>query len=224
MKSTKKGIVLALCLTAFASLAFAEPSYLIYPKAPAVFRYDASRYECLMPGDAKFDPSYSVNNQMLWDRVEGRVPFEIYRAPMITAFEPSHNGQNEFVTVGNDFVIVVDGFGPSPRTIGGLCVRFWPLPNQAILQLTINGLPVTGLTQALPVLEVTTATPGGYFADTSQFTFSWLGASEVRIVAFTDKDADRAFEGTPLYSIVARDETVPVATTTWGQVKAMYRR
>jgi len=224
MKSTKKGVVLALCLTAFASLAFAEPSYLIYPNAPAVFRYDASRYDCLMPGDPKFDPSYAIGNQMLWDRVEGRVPLEIYRAPMITSFEPSSNGQNEFVTVGNDFVVVVDGFGPTKRTIGGLCVRFWALPNQAILQLNIDGLPVSGLTHVMPALEVSTATMGGYFADTSQFMFSWLGASEVRIVAFTDKNADRAFDGTPLYSIVARDETVPVATTTWGQVKAMYRR
>jgi hypothetical protein len=216
--------VLALFLTAFASLAFAEPSYLIYPNAPAVFRYDPGRYDCLMPGDAKFDPSYSIGNRMLWDRVEGRVAVEIYRAPLITAFEPSGNGRNEFVTVGNDFEIVIDGFGPTKRTIGGLCVRFWPLPNQAILQLTIDGQETSLLTHVLPALEVATAAGSGYFADTSRFLFSWLGASEVRIVAFSDKDADRAFDGTPLFSIVARDQTVPVSTTTWGQIKAMYRQ
>jgi len=223
MMGTKKGIVLALFLMGFANLAFAEPSYLIYPNTPAVFRYDASRYECVMPGDPKFDPNYSIGSQMLWDRAEGRVPVEIYRAPSIIAFEPSSNGRNEFVVVGNDFEVVVDGFGPSPRTIGGLCIRFWPEPNEAYVQLTINGQPTSGLTYGLPTLEVATAMGGGYFSDTSRFMLSWLGASTLRVIAFSDKDADRAFDGTPLYSIVARDETVGVSTTTWGQIKALYR-
>ena len=98
MMSTKKGIVLALFLMVFASLAFAEPSYLIYPNAPAVFRYDTHRYELLSPGDPKFDSDYSIGNHMLWDRVEGRVPVEIYGAPSIIGFEPSPTGMNEFVT------------------------------------------------------------------------------------------------------------------------------
>jgi len=37
MKGTKKGIVLALFLMVPANLALAEPSYLIYPNAPARF-------------------------------------------------------------------------------------------------------------------------------------------------------------------------------------------
>lgn len=224
MRGTKKGIVLALFLMVFASLAFAEPSYLIYPNAPAVFRYDSHRYELLSPGDPKFDSDYSIGSQMLWDRVEGRVPVEIYRAPSITGFEPSPTGMNEFVTIGNDFEIVVDGFGTSPRTIGGLCIRFWPEPNQAYVQLTIDGIPSFGLTHGLPALEVSTAMGDGYYADTSRFMLSWIGAAELRIMAFSDKDADRAFDGMPLFSIVARDETVGVSTTTWGQIKALYQR
>lgn len=224
MKGTKKGIVLALFLMGFASLAFAEPSYLIYPSAPAVFRYDADRYVLLTQGDPKFDPRYAIANQMLWDVVEGRVPVEIYRAPLITSFERSPNGLNEFLVVGNDFEVVVDGFGPAPRTIGGLCIRFWPEPSQAFVQLNIDNRPIAGLTHSLSTLEVSTATGGGYYADTSRFMLSWIGASQLRVIAFSDKDADRAFEGTPRFSIVARDETVPVSTTTWGQIKAMYRR
>lgn len=224
MKGTKKGIVLALpFLAVFASLAFAEPSYLIYPSSPAVFRYDTSRYELLSPGDPKFDAGYAVGNQMLWDRVGGRVPVEIYRAPSITSFEPSSNGRNEFVTVGNDFGVIVDGFGPSRRTIGGLCIRFWPEPDHAFVQLTVDGRLMTGLTMGLPAMEVSTDAGGGYYADTSGFTLSWIGASGIRIVAFSDKDANRSFDGTPLFSIVAHDETVPVSATTWGQIKAMYR-
>ncbi len=224
MKSTKKGIVLVPVLAVFASTAFAEPSYLIYPNSPAVFRYDPARYETVTAGDPKFDPSYSVGSVMLWDRIEGRLPVEIYRAPLITSFEESTNGQSEFVTVGNSFEIIVDGFGPAPRTIGGLCVRFTPEPAQALVQLTTDGNLCTGLTHFLPSLEVETPSGGGFYADTSRFMFSWMGASQLRIVAFSDKDADGAFDGTPLFSIVARDQTVPVAETSWGQIKAMYRR
>lgn len=224
MKGTKKGIVLALFLVGFASLAFAEPSYLIYPNAPAVFRYDSDRYVLLAQGDPKFDPSYAIANQMLWDVVEERVPVEIYRAPLITSFERSPSGLNEFVVVGNDFEVVVDGFGPTPRTIGGLCIRFWPEPNQTFVQLSVDGHPTAGLTHGLSALEVSTATGSGYYADTSRFMLSWVGASHLRVIAFSDKNADRAFEGTPRFSIVARDETVPVAPTTWGQIKSMYSR
>ena len=224
MKGTKKGVVLAPVLAVFASTAFAEPSYLIYPNSPAVFRYDPARYETVTAGDPKFDPSYSVGSVMLWDRIEGRLPVEIYRAPLITSFEESTNGQSEFVIVGNSFEVIVDGFGPAPRTIGGLCVRFTPEPAQALVQLTTDGHICPGLIHFLPSLEVETPSGGGFYADTSRFMFSWIGASQLRIVAFSDKDADGAFDGTPLYSIVAQDQTVPVSNTTWGQIKAMYRR
>jgi len=225
MKSTKKGIVLLPVFAVFfANAAFAEPSYLIYPSTPVVFRYDPARYETVTAGDPKFDPTYSVGSIMLWDRVEGRVPVEIYRAPIITSFEESTSGQSEFVTVGNSFEIIVDGFSPTPRTIGGLCVRFTPEPAQALVQLTTDGHPCLGLTHFLPPLEVTTEAGGGFYADTTRFLFSWIGASQLRIVAFSDKDADGAFDGTPLYSIVARDQTVPVDAKSWGQIKAMYRR
>ncbi|HEU4928379.1 MAG TPA: hypothetical protein VFU38_01005, partial [Candidatus Krumholzibacteria bacterium] len=224
MKGTKKGIVLAPVFAVFANAAFAEPSYLIYPNTPVVFRYDPARYETVTAGDPKFDPTYSVGTLMLWDRIDGRVPVEIYRAPIITSFEESTSGQSEFVTVGDAFEIIVDGFGPEPRTIGGLCVRFTPEPAHALVQLLADGQLCTGLTHFLPTLEVVTPSGGGYYSDTSRFLFSWAGASQLRIVAFSDKDADGAFDGTPLYSIIARDETVPVSESTWGQIKAMYRR
>jgi len=224
MLSTKKGIVLAVSFLAVsANFAFAEPSYLIYPSSPAVFRYDTDRYELVSPGDPKFDAGYAVGNQMLWDRIDGRLPVEIYRAPSLISFEASPDGRNEFVTVGNDFEVIVDGFGTTRRTIGGLHVRFWPEPSHSFLQLTVGGTLLSGLTLALPALEVVTDVGGGYYADTSRFMLSWIGASGLRIVAFSDKDADGALDGTPLFSIVARDETVPVSTTTWGQIKALYR-
>jgi hypothetical protein len=224
MRGTTKGIVLALpLLTVVAGHVLAEPSHLIYPNAPAVFRYDPDRYEVVTAGDPKFDPSYAIGNLMLWDRVEQRVPLEVYRAPSITAFEPSHTRTNEFVTIGNNVEIVIDGFGPAPRTIGGLCVRFRPEPGTALVEVGIGGGPTYDLTQMLPPLEVMTPLGDGYFADTRQFPLSWTGCAALRVIAFSDKNADRAFEGTPVFTVLVVDATVPVAPTTWGQMKAMYR-
>jgi hypothetical protein len=224
MMSTKKGIVLALPFLAFAGVALAEPSYLVYPSSPAVFRFDTGRYELLTPDSPKFDPTYGVGNLMLWDRDLDRVPVEIYRAPYLTGFEPSPGGANEFVTVGNNFDIIIDGFGPTPRTIGGLCLRLWPQPTHAFVEMELNDEVVDGLTVDLPNLEVTTQVGFGYYANTSSYKFSWVGATELRIIAFSDKNADGSFDGIPAYSIVVRDAIVPVAESTWGRVKALYRR
>ena len=61
MLSTKKGIVLALCLGLVqAGAAFAEPSFLIYPNVPTVFRYDTSRVipdPLRIPGAPKHAPA-----------------------------------------------------------------------------------------------------------------------------------------------------------------------
>jgi len=224
MKSTKKGIVLSFVLAlAATSVAAAEPTYLIYPNAPTTFRFDASRYELVTPGNARFDAAYAIGNQMLWDRSENRVPIEIYRAPFIQAFEQSPTGQNEYVVFSNDFNIIVDGFAHQPRTIGSLCLRFWPEPAFAGVQLSISGQSLQRLVYPLPSIDVTTPFGPGYFSDTAALPFGWLGATTLRIIAFSDKDGDGSYSGTPLYSIVARDVAVPVGETTWGRVKSLYR-
>ena len=45
----------------------------------------------------------------------------------------------------------------------------------------------------------------------------------MEIVAFSDKDADGRFSGTPIYRIVARFTAVATQPTTWGKVKSLYR-
>jgi len=223
MKSTKKGIVLALFMaTVQVGAAVAEPSYLVYPVAPVVFRYDTSRYELIGTGQPKFDPGYAIGNEMLWDRIDGRVPVEIYRAPQLMGFEAT-SGTSEFVVYRNEFDLVVDGFSPAPRTLGNLCLRFWPEPAQVSAILSVDDQPTDRLTMFLPAIEVVTPTGDGFYADTRTYRFSWVGASSMQIIAFSDKNGNGAFEGTPLYRIVARDPTVPVAPVTWGRVKALYR-
>lgn len=223
--STKKGFVLALGL-AFspAGSAWAEPSYLIYPaNAPAIFRYDTARYELVAVGDSKFDPLYAVGNSMIWDRVEQRVPVEVYRAPQLIGFEAGTPGTNEWVTYLDDFDLVIDGFGPAPRTIGNLCLRFWPYGANGAAQLTIDGVPTSSLTVHLPSLEVDTPVGNGFFTATRLHRVSWSGAQAMEIVAFSDKDNDGAFQGTPAYRIVVRHSPVATQSTSWGKVKALYR-
>ena len=225
MLSTKKGIVLALCLAFVqAGSAVAEPSYLIYPVGvPTVFRYDVGRYEVIGSGQEKFDPSYAIGNYMLWDRVNGRVPVEIYGATQLVGFEPVV-GSSEYVIYRDDFDLVVDGYGPFPRTLGNLCLRFWPYSAQGTSTLSIDGATTDRLTVGVPDLEVTTPLNDGYYAGSRLHHVAWTGAVAMEIVAFSDKDGDRAFQGTPAFRIVARHVPVAVEKTSWGKVKALYSR
>jgi hypothetical protein len=45
----------------------------------------------------------------------------------------------------------------------------------------------------------------------------------MEIVAFSDKDGDGHFTGTPLYRIVVKYTPVATQPTTWGKVKSLYR-
>jgi hypothetical protein len=224
MKGTKKGIVLALWMVAsLAGAAAAEPSYLVYPAAPAVFRYDTARYELVSSDNPKYNAVFAIGNQMLWDRVANRIPVEVYRAPELIGFEPSSTGGSEFVTYRDNFEIIVDGFSETPRTLGNLHLRFWPEPVHAGVTLSVNGQLVYGLTVALPSLDVTTPLGSEFYSDTQASALAWIGSSALRIIAFSDKDGDGAFSGTAAYSIVARSPAVPVNTSTWGSIKALYR-
>lgn len=223
---TKKGIVLGLLLSTagFIGRAHAEPSYLVYPSSPAVFRYDASRYEVVSPGSPGYDPNFAIGGQMLWDRREQRIPVELYRAPVIMGFEVSPEGRNEFVTMATDFDVIVDGFGTTPRTLGSLCLRFWPVPVNSYVQVYVDGALTGSLTTELEPVEVQTQIGDGFYADTGVHRISWVGAAGIEIIAFSDKDADRVFDGVAEYRIMARDSAVPVESKTWGGVKALYRR
>jgi hypothetical protein len=225
MLGTKKGIVLALGLgLAQAGSAIAEPSYLVYPASvPTVFRYDVGRYEVVGPDQAKFDPQFAVGNYMLWDKAEERVPVEVYGAPQLAGFEPTV-GTSEFVTYNDAFDLIVDGFGPGPRTIGNLCLRFWPYSAGNTSSITVDGVVTGALTVRLPDLEVTTPLENGYYAGTSLHHVSWTGGQAMEIVAFSDKDNDGGFQGTPAYRIVSRHTPVATESTSWGRVKALYRR
>ena len=224
MLSTKKGIVLALCLGfAQAGAVIAEPSYLIYPaNVPTVFRYDTGRYDLIGTGQDKFDPQYAVGNYMRWDRIANRVPVEVYGAPQLLGFEPTA-GPSEYLVYTDNFDVVVDGYGPSPRTIGNLCFRFWPYVTNGAAVFNIDGTETMQLTVPMGSLEVSQLLDDGYYGGKTTHHVSWTGAQALELVAFSDKDGDLGYRGTPLFRIVSRLAPVAVESTSWGRVKSLYR-
>lgn len=235
MTSTTKGIVLRFLFFAAGLLlglpavtlasACSEPLLLVYPDAPAVFRYDTSRYELISPTDPKFNALYAVGSEMLWDKQEQRVPVEIYRAPDLVGFEPSPLGTDEYVVLSNNFSVIVDGFTTSPRTFSNLYMRFIPSPSNAFAEIQLDGTALTEQWTSIPSLSVSTAIGDGFYSDTVSYQVSWRGATGMRIVVYSDKNNDQLYSGgKPLYSIYAEDNTLPVQSTTWGKLKAQFRQ
>ena len=230
MIRTVKGSVRSALVFAFIGVAAAwvapafaeEPSVLSYPSTTSVFRYDPARYEVLTPGDPQYQPPWAIGNQVLWDKVEQRIPTEIYRAPSLVGFEPCPHWLSEYVTLRNEFELTVDGFSSEPRFLGNLMVRFVPEPSAAVSVITVDGVPIDGFIYPLGNLNVTTPVPNG-FSDTIVRSVSWTGVSAIRIIVFADRNLNGIYDdGPPLYSVRAQDNPIPVEETSWGRVKALY--
>lgn len=201
----------------------AEPALLVYPSTLTILRYDAARYELLSPGDPDYEAQFAIGDRMLWDKVEQRVPTEIYRAPQLGGFEQSWSGRTEFVAWRNEFDLIVDGHFDTPRFLGNLHVRFVPVPAHAIPEIEVDDVALTDLVHPIGDLNVTTPTGDGYYADTLSREIRWRGAIGLRIVVFSDKNMNGVFDdGPPLFSVLAEDHTIPVEPTTWGALKALY--
>jgi len=199
-----------------------EPSVLSYPSTTAVFRYDPGRYQVLSPGDPDYDGTWAIGNQMLWDKVDQRIPTEIYRAPSLVGFEPCPDWRSEYVTLRNEFDLTVDGFSAKPRFLGNLMVRFVPEPASAVSVIAVDGVPIEGFIYPLGNLNVTTPVPDGY-SDTIVRHVSWTGASAIHIVVFSDRNLNGVYDdGPPLYVVRAQDNPIPVEDSSWGRVKALY--
>lgn len=233
MTGTNKGIVLRsfACIVAMTAALCAftpvhvlgEPLLLIYPNSPTVFRYDPSCYEELHPGDPNYDPSYDIGGKMLWDKAEQRIPIEVYRAPKLNGFEVSPLGFNEFVTMANQFNVIVDGFFIAPRQLNNLYLRIIPDPPQTIVQATVNGAPIDQLINPIPGFSVTTPIGGGFYSDTQNVHVTWSGSVGLRITVYADKNGDYVYDDVvPRFSLYVIDNTVAVETETWGGIKALY--
>ena len=229
MTGTKKGIVLRLLFLAVIGVSMvpaatlrADASLLVYPSTNAVFRYHPDQYEVVTAGDPRFDPAYSIGGLMLWDLIEDRIASEVYRAPELVGFEPSPTGFNEFLTVRNEFTVIVDGYGDCPRSLANLHMRFLSTPYSMSAQVELDGLPAPG-SSPISGFPVVTPTGDGYYSDVDEHHLKWSGPLGLRIVVFMDKDFDGALDGgPPRFTIFAIDGAVPVEETSWGRVKALY--
>lgn len=232
MTSTSKGVVLLLCgiglllqaTVGAGTLTAGEPMLLVYPDEPTIFRYDTSRYEVVSASHPGFDAGYAISGQMLWDKLEQRVPHEVYRAPQLQGFEISPYGMNEFFLIKNEFKVIVDGFCESPRTFNNLHMRFIPFPSHSNVQVRLGADLLETLVTPIASLTVTTPVADGFYSDTRQHHLLWSGAIGVRITVYSDKDNDMVYSGgKPPFSIYVEDNTVATEETSWGAIKALYR-
>ncbi len=232
MKGTSKSAVLKLficsvvvsaqlCLAT--ALACAEPLLLVYPNKPTEFRYKPAEYELVTPGDQRYDPDFDIGGVVLWDKIEERIAYEVYRAPNITRFQTSSSGMNEFVLMVNEFTLIVDGYCEYPRQLNELYIRFFPDPPHSSALVILKGEPIDYLIMPIPGINVQTPTPEGCYSDTRDIHVAWSAAVGLRVTVYGDKNGNRIYDGgVPKWSIYVMDNTVPVQETTWGAIKAMY--
>lgn len=232
MIGTKKGIVLLFfsCCAAVGALpqsaeaqSAPEPLLLVYPNQPAEFFYNPAEYKALPPSDPNFDSNYAIGGYTLWDNVEDRIAYEIYRAPYLTGFQPSSNGRNEFVLMKNEFLLIIDGFHEYPRQFKQLYVRFIPDPPFSTALIVMNGEPLDRLITPVTGFDAQTLTPEGYYTGTRTCHVRWSASVGIRIMVYGDKNGNRVYDGgPPRWSIYVWDNTVPVENKTWGGIKALY--
>ena len=203
--------------------AVAEPCLLIYPLQNTVFRYDPFRFVTLTSADPRFDPAFDRGGEMLWDLVNNRVACEVYQAPNLQGFVESTTGRNEYYVTRLEVDLVVDGFFAQPRRLSDIFVRFQPIPTDAILSITANGHELNNYRHFIPALIVDSPIHCCFYSDTVSFNIEWLGAKQVIVTAFADKDGNGVFNGEPCFNVLLEDPWVPAENTTWGRIKSIYK-
>ena len=223
MQSILGGIafLLVLACVGAGTLYANEPSLLVYPNQPTIFRYDPSRYELVTPADPSFDSFFAISGVMLWDKLLERIPHEVYRAPELVGFEPSPVGRNEFVVRRSEFKVIVDGFAQAPREYNNLYMRFIPEPSHSNLSLKLEGEFLTELITSIPSLSVTTPTGDGFYSDTRPYHLRWSGAAALRITVYSDKNNDGVYNGgfANEFSILVVDGVVSTGRNVVGRTQ-----
>ena len=200
----------------------AEPCLLIYPLQSTTFRYDPFRYVTITAADPRFDPAYERSGKMLWDLVNNRAACEVYQAPNLQGFVASTTGRSEYYITKWDVDLAVDGFFTEPRRLNDIYVRFQPIPSDAIVDISVNGNQITNYRHFIPALSVMSSVHCCFYSDMISFNVEWLGAKQIIVTAFADKDGNGVYDGEPCFNVLLEDPYVPVENTTWGKIKAIY--
>ncbi|MFX1266118.1 MAG: hypothetical protein ACFFH0_12100 [Promethearchaeota archaeon] len=219
----RRAFLISFFLFFLVNSALAEPCLLVYPQQKTVFRFDPSRYELILEGDPRYNPDYGLSGRMLWDRVNDRTAFEIYRAPLLQGFEESYTGRNEFFAPLKQLTVIVDGYNDVPRRLNDIYIRFNPFPADALLNVWIDGVLLDRFSYRISYLSVTTPLSSCYYSDTVPVDVEWTGAKTVLVTVFSDKNGNRVYDGEPCFSILMEDPQVPVEKITWGHIKSLYK-
>jgi len=208
----------------FVGNVFAEPCLLIYPLQNTVFRYDSFRYMTITDADPRFDSEFDRAGKMLWDLVNDRVACEVYQAPNLQGFVESTTGRSEYYVTKLNVGLAVDGFFPEPRQLSDIYVRFQPIPTDAIVDITVNGNQLSNYRHFIPALSVMSSLLCCFYSDTVSFDVEWIGAKQLIVTAFADKDGNGVYNGEPCFNVLLEDPWVPAENTTWGRIKAIYNK
>jgi len=200
----------------------AEPCLLAYPEQSVVFRFDPAKYRLVLPGETLYNPDYDRSGAVLWDREKNRIAYEVYQAPMLEGFAPAVGPEVGFVLHSNTIDLVIDGFSRHPQQIGGIYVRFFPVPYQANPRIVIDGVELRDFYYPIAFLTVDQPTGNGFYTGTVVLKVTWSGAEAIRITVFRDKNGNRAFEGEPCYDVYLKSQGIPTAKQSWGSIKALY--
>lgn len=203
---------------------FADPCLVVYPDCPCIYRYDVNEYYTVGPGDPLYDPIYDRGGLVLLELGTGEIDHSIYQAPMLDGFEPSIDGNEGYIFVDTDFVLIVDGFSNMPTTYVNILLVFDTfVPDGCVPEITVNGMPLAGFTYPLGDLAVTTPTPdGNNYSDTIALMVSWRGCYGLHMWAFADDNYNGVRDGNECFTAYSHDAMVPTEESSWGAVKSLF--
>jgi hypothetical protein len=215
-------IAVLIVLSSGPAAATTDVGLFVYPTKYVTFRFVPTVYEVKQPADPAFDPEFAVEGNMLWNKAEDRVAYEVYRAQAISGFEVSATGRNEYYLAGNQGTICVDGFSEYPRQLNDIIVEFQPCPPTSVPNIYVDDVLIQGLRYYIPRLVIATPEGNGFYSDRATFRLRWLGAQYIRIIVYADKNGNRVFDGEPTVDLLMEDLTVPAQERSWGGIKALY--
>jgi hypothetical protein len=217
----------ALALTALAPAAIlADPCLVVYPSGPCIYCFDPSEYYTVGPADPLYDPAFDRGGLVLLETGTNEIDYSIYQAPDIVRFQPSVGGNDGYVFLTTDVELIVDAFSNEPRTFRNIIVVFDRFtPEGCIPAIMVDGNPLTGNRYFAGDLDTLTPTAwGNNFSDTFAMQIKWMNCSGIRIWAYADENYNGVKDGGECFTAYSHDASIAVESSTWGNIKGMYRR
>lgn len=209
----------------FCGIAASDPCLVVYPAGPCVYHYDPAEYYTVGPGHPLYDPTYDRGGKVLLGVGTNEVDLSIYQAPGLVGFVVSSSGQDGYFFEGTSFALIIDGFSNAPVTYSNILVVFdRAMPSACIPTIRVGGSLLSGNLYYAGNLVVHTPTPTGKnYSDVITLNVSAASCSGVHVWAFSDDNYNGVKDGGECFTAYSHDMTVPVESSSWGRIKALYR-